>query len=159
MTDDFRAMEMVEEISIHTLAWRVTGRRLSPRRAKTHFNPHPRVEGDRNIWDTRQIDSHFNPHPRVEGDGDELGTYVTYRISIHTLAWRVTAMRWFLFTMKCNFNPHPRVEGDLSAAQPRAADVYFNPHPRVEGDNVRRYSGQRINHFNPHPRVEGDAWP
>ena len=36
----------ISSISIHTLAWRVTGRNDRSLTHYNHFNPHPRVEGD-----------------------------------------------------------------------------------------------------------------
>ena len=40
------------EISIHTLAWRVTYMWRIRTEVKKNFNPHPRVEGDllRRLW-------------------------------------------------------------------------------------------------------------
>ena len=64
----YDSVKKSRQISIHTLAWRVTQilGRMAQRRQ--HFNPHPRVEGDTpspfHVGNT----SDFNPHPRVEGD-------------------------------------------------------------------------------------------
>ena len=55
-------------ISIHTLAWRVTCRRRGGERLYSHFNPHPRVEGDHLRPGQIPGRNNFNPHPRVEGD-------------------------------------------------------------------------------------------
>ena len=120
----------------------------------------------------------FNPHPRVEGDCKAvklLGIWL--KVSIHTLAWRVTCSRFrFPLSALC-FNPHPRVEGDLRVQYTLSDVAGFNPHPRVEGDlqSGPKYNPQSVSihtlawrvtssasnqdlksGFNPHPRVEGD---
>ena len=41
------AGDVAVQISIHTLAWRVTGSWITSISRSTDFNPHPRVEGDR----------------------------------------------------------------------------------------------------------------
>ena len=77
-----------------------------------YFNPHPRVEGD-NIWAVAALRlAYFNPHPRVEGDDLKESIYQGRKISIHTLAWRVTYSNRQPIQRPQDFNPHPRVEGD-----------------------------------------------
>ena len=63
-----RVYERDNGISIHTLAWRVTILRATYLVQIIHFNPHPRVEGDFILVHGCGDDDNFNPHPRVEGD-------------------------------------------------------------------------------------------
>ena len=58
----------IGNISIHTLALRVTANRIPAARRLRNFNPHPRTEGDSfHTMDSSQS-ADFNPHPRTEGD-------------------------------------------------------------------------------------------
>ena len=77
-------------VSIHTLAWRVTNESIHSSIPNQCFNPHPRVEGDSDNVSCSFGCTGFNPHPRVEGD----------------LALASKS------DFSCCFNPHPRVEGD-----------------------------------------------
>ena len=80
-----------EEISIHTLVWRVTTDTSKQSLDNSYFNPHPRVEGDGSRSRCRAYTGNFNPHPRVEGDLEDKLGITDISISIHTLVWRVTA--------------------------------------------------------------------
>ena len=55
-------------ISIHTLALRVTPHDGVVVFDHRHFNPHPRTEGDTLRLAYSALLSYFNPHPRTEGD-------------------------------------------------------------------------------------------
>ena len=77
------------QVSIHTLAWRVTSawcQRLSLTVVSIHTLAW-RVTSLRRFISSR---NRFNPHPRVEGDEDFGGKFKIHKVSIHTLAWRVT---------------------------------------------------------------------
>ena len=55
-------------ISIHALVKRATGRVWQAWKAKNHFNPRPREEGDQGGDIVLDLFSDFNPRPREEGD-------------------------------------------------------------------------------------------
>ena len=58
----------IGDISIHALVKRATGLLWQAWKAKNHFNPRPREEGDSFLRYIGIISSHFNPRPREEGD-------------------------------------------------------------------------------------------
>ena len=63
------------------------------------FNPRPREEGDW-WWDyTTTINYNFNPRPREEGDVQPTSANADYKISIHALVKRATALVNILVTL------------------------------------------------------------
>ena len=146
-----------QTVSIHTLAWRVTLGAF-PLYVFTTVSIHTlawRVTSSDRIYQVYQ--GGFNPHPRVEGDSPNADHSHHPQVSIHTLAWRVTlpshlTWRWrrvSIHTLAWRVT-HCR---DAHQAQPIES---FNPHPRVEGDPIRSCGRSILSCFNPHPRVEGD---
>ncbi len=80
-----------QDISIHTLAWRVT--RIIPISSAIpiNFNPHPRVEGDFISRLLRIPNSAISIHTLAwRVTSGIVNLCVKFGISIHTLAWRVT---------------------------------------------------------------------
>ena len=81
----------VNQISIHTLTWRVTCQQVGVMVVADDFNPHPHVEGDAGSAFTAPSAAAISIHTltwRVTLFGE--GFDVPGMISIHTLTWRVT---------------------------------------------------------------------
>ncbi len=137
------------------------------------------MEGDVEHSQTTCSKLCFNPRPRMEGDRQAYETDEQYEVSIHAPAWRATKI---FFKQLCllPFQSTPPHGGRLSGTTTSSAGVVFqstpphggrpqntlyrwkstcfNPRPRMEGDTRNRSMDVLKARFNPRPRMEGDSY-
>ena len=102
-------------ISIHTLAQRMTHGRRRAAELDCNFNPHPRTEDDAAAMHKRQYIGFISIHIPAQRMTAPCGSRRTYKwISIHILARRMTAAAGSASGRANHFNPHPRMEDDTS---------------------------------------------
>ena len=98
VTEAKEVLQQGRDISIHTLAWRVTREHPFHKIFATDFNPHPRVEGDSASKSRYRDGRNFNPHPRVEGDKIRFfhcGEYGTFQSTPSRGGWpQILRNRW-----------------------------------------------------------------
>ena len=90
---DITLGEFGNDISIHTLTWRVTAGLFWLMVGSANFNPHPHVEGDLSSSNSPRQYKWFQSTPSRGGWHPYLGREIPgWDISIHTLTWRVTSI-------------------------------------------------------------------
>ena len=100
-----------DDVSIHTLAWRVTVLR--------------RIRDICIFVSIHTLAWRVTPYQIISAIGCD--------VSIHTLAWRVTCRPISWRQRPICFNPHPRVEGDTHMVRINVVDTKFQSTPSRGG--------------------------